>query len=174
MKKAPGFLAPAYSLALILLLLLTAACGTEGAPDDEEERDDNGDRSSRVLWDRQSPEPDDRDGDEEEDGERTSSVFPGRPGATSEAPAQAVAATPSGLQSNVATGPPCPRRQPEPAVMLPPAETSPETDKEALLALFEATGGENWDGSGTWGGFSPIGEWQGVTTDEGAGSLAWR
>ena len=48
----------------------------------------------------------------------------------------------------------------------PPAQTSPETDKDALLAIFNTTGGDSWDGSGTWAGRAPIGEWAGVTTEE--------
>ena len=48
----------------------------------------------------------------------------------------------------------------------PPAQTSAESDKEALLAIFDATDGDSWDESGTWAGRKPIGEWAGVTTDE--------
>ena len=51
----------------------------------------------------------------------------------------------------------------------PPAQTSAQTDKEALLAIFEATDGASWDSSGTWAGRAPISEWAGVTTDEWAG-----
>ena len=46
------------------------------------------------------------------------------------------------------------------------SETSPESDKEALIALFRATDGEYWDKTRIWLGFQPIGEWPGVTTDE--------
>ena len=60
----------------------------------------------------------------------------------------------------------CVRRRPGPNVMAPPAQTSPETDKEALLALFEATGGDSWDGSSTWAGRAPIGEWAGVSSGD--------
>ena len=56
--------------------------------------------------------------------------------------------------------PPCP------ALDIPAAQTSAETDRDALIAFFEATDGESWDESGTWAGFKPIGEWPGVTTDE--------
>ena len=49
--------------------------------------------------------------------------------------------------------------------MRPPAQTSPETDREALIAFFNATDGESWDSSGTWLGRAPIGEWPGVTTN---------
>ena len=48
----------------------------------------------------------------------------------------------------------------------PLAQTSAATDKDALLAIFNATDGPGWDKSGTWAGFAPIGEWAGVTTDE--------
>ena len=39
------------------------------------------------------------------------------------------------------------------------AQTSPETDREALVALYNATGGPNWDSSGNWLRDVPIGEW---------------
>ena len=57
---------------------------------------------------------------------------------------------------------PAPKRPENP----PPAQTSAETDKDALLAIFDATDGDSWDGSGTWAGRAPISEWAGVTTDE--------
>ena len=53
-----------------------------------------------------------------------------------------------------------------PAPNPPPAQTSAETDRDALLAIFNATDGDSWDGSSTWAGRAPIGEWAGVTTDE--------
>ena len=49
----------------------------------------------------------------------------------------------------------------------PPALTSAESDKDALLAIFDATDGDSWDESGTWAGRKPIGEWEGVTTRRG-------
>ena len=61
--------------------------------------------------------------------------------------------------------PPCASPQPASDVMRPPAQTSPETDREALVALFNATDGESWDSSGTWLSRTPIGEWLGVTTN---------
>ncbi len=57
---------------------------------------------------------------------------------------------------------PAPKRPENP----PPAQTSAETDRDALLAIFEATDGDSWDGSDTWAGHAPIGEWAGVTTNE--------
>ena len=56
--------------------------------------------------------------------------------------------------------------------MRPSPGTSPETDREALVALFNATDGENWDDSGTWASRLPIGEWEGVTTDDN-GRVIW-
>ena len=47
------------------------------------------------------------------------------------------------------------------------ATTSPETDREALVALFHATGGEHWHYNENWLSDAPIGEWIGVFTKEG-------
>ena len=52
------------------------------------------------------------------------------------------------------------------ATAVPPlAQTSPETDREALIALYNATGGPNWSGNYNWLSDVPISEWEGVTTD---------
>ena len=54
----------------------------------------------------------------------------------------------------------------EQAAARPPlAETSPETDREALVALYNATNGENWENSDNWLSDTPLGEWHGVTTN---------
>ena len=45
------------------------------------------------------------------------------------------------------------------------AQTSPETDREALVDFYDATGGLNWEESNNWLSELPIGEWYGVTTD---------
>ena len=47
----------------------------------------------------------------------------------------------------------------------PLVQTSPETDREALVALYNATGGPNWIRNNNWLSDVPISEWQGVTTD---------
>ncbi len=86
--------------------------------------------------------------------------------AQTEEPATTVAPEATMAPTATPAGPECPQRQPTPNVMLPAAQTSPETDKEALIALFNATNGESWDGSGTWLGRSPIGEWEGITTND--------
>ena len=45
------------------------------------------------------------------------------------------------------------------------ASGSVETDREALVALYNATDGENWDESNNWLSDLPLGEWHGVTTN---------
>ena len=45
------------------------------------------------------------------------------------------------------------------------AQTSPSTDREALVALYNATGGLNWRNNTNWLSGRPLGEWHGVTTD---------
>ena len=46
------------------------------------------------------------------------------------------------------------------------ANTSPETDREALVALYNATEGENWANNENWLSDVPLDEWHGVTTDD--------
>ena len=43
-------------------------------------------------------------------------------------------------------------------------EPGPVADMVALVALYEATGGDSWDNNSSWLSFRPIGEWHGVTT----------
>ena len=47
----------------------------------------------------------------------------------------------------------------------PLAQTSPETDREMLAALHNATDGPNWDQNENWLSDQPVAEWYGVTTD---------
>ena len=46
------------------------------------------------------------------------------------------------------------------------AQTSLETDREALVALYNATGGPDWSSNNNWLSDVPISEWEGVTTDD--------
>ena len=48
----------------------------------------------------------------------------------------------------------------------PAASGSAETDREALVALYNATNGENWTISDKWLSDAPLGEWHGVTTND--------
>ena len=41
----------------------------------------------------------------------------------------------------------------------------PSPDREALVALYNATGGANWTNNTNWLTNAPIGQWHGVTTD---------
>ena len=47
-----------------------------------------------------------------------------------------------------------------------PPSTPPEPDREALIALFNATGGEGWRNNKNWLSDAPLGEWHGVVTNE--------
>ena len=57
---------------------------------------------------------------------------------------------------------------PEPATTTAPpaASGSAETDREALVALYNATDGENWPLNKNWLSEAPLGEWRGVDTDD--------
>lgn len=48
-----------------------------------------------------------------------------------------------------------------------PDSTSAETDREALIALYNATDGPNWTNNNNWLSDEPIGEWYGVETEDG-------
>ena len=55
---------------------------------------------------------------------------------------------------------------PAAATAPPAASGSVETDREALVALYNATNGENWTLNEKWLSDAPLGEWEGVTTDD--------
>ena len=57
-----------------------------------------------------------------------------------------------------------PANTPAPAAV-PSTGTSPETDREALVALYNATGGRDWVRNDNWLSDAPIGEWYGIATD---------
>ena len=59
-----------------------------------------------------------------------------------------------------------------PTPKTPLANTSPETDREALVALYNATDGPNWANNENWLSGAPIGEWYGVRTDDN-GRVTW-
>ena len=44
--------------------------------------------------------------------------------------------------------------------------TGPDSDRAALITLYNATGGANWMNRTGWLSAAPMGEWDGVTTDE--------
>ena len=47
----------------------------------------------------------------------------------------------------------------------PLTQTSPETDREALVAFYNATGGPNWGSKSNWLSDSTLDSWSGVSTD---------
>ena len=79
------------------------------------------------------------------------------PTETPVSPAQTPTTTGSG-DAPTATDTPVPA-----AATAPPAASgSAETDREALVALYNATDGENWGDSENWLSDAPLGEWWGV------------
>ena len=40
-----------------------------------------------------------------------------------------------------------------------------QTDREALVALYSATDGPNWERKTNWGSGAPLSDWYGVTTN---------
>ena len=53
------------------------------------------------------------------------------------------------------------------AATAPPAVSgSAETDREALVALYNATNGQNWRYNDNWLSDAPLGEWYGVNTND--------
>ena len=79
---------------------------------------------------------------------------------------------PEGRSSSEQTSPETtmPSAEPSPkpkATARPPlAETSLETDREALVALYNATNGENWRRNANWLSDAPLWEWDGVTISD--------
>ena len=53
-----------------------------------------------------------------------------------------------------------------------PAPGSPATDREILVTFYNALDGPNWEDSGNWLSDAPLGEWDGVTTDDN-GRVIW-
>ena len=46
--------------------------------------------------------------------------------------------------------------------------SSPESDREALVALYNATDGQNWREKRSWLSDKPLGKWEDVATDDNA------
>ena len=93
---------------------------------------------------------------------------PSRPQATPQPTSRATVAptpTPTPRATVAPTPTPTPRATAAPTAGPPMAQTSPETDREALVALYNATGGPNWNASNNWLSDAPISEWGGVSTD---------
>ena len=81
---------------------------------------------------------------------------PASPARTPTTPGSGAAPTATDAPGAAATRPPLPTLGP----------TSAKTDREALVALYNATDGENWDESNSWLSDAPLGlGWKGVTTN---------
>ena len=86
--------------------------------------------------------------------------------------------------STAASGNGQPTAQPTPATeqattapaadetQLGPLPGSVAEDREALIAVYNALDGLNWEQQGNWLSDAPLGEWSGVTTDEN-GRVIW-
>ena len=72
------------------------------------------------------------------------------------------ASTPGSGVAPTATDTPAPADATAP----PAASRSAETDREALVALYNATDGENWRTSDNWLSDAPLDDWYGVATDD--------
>ena len=89
-----------------------------------------------------------------------------RPTSTPPAPADRTAGNPTEERVVTTSAPTAEAGTPTRAriVTPPPAGTSAETDRAALVAFYHATGGENW--TTKWESGAPVHRWHGVTTDE--------
>ena len=67
------------------------------------------------------------------------------------------------------TATPVPTATPRPTPTPQPTATPPfhEADRDALVALYHATGGPGWTNNHKWLSDAPLGEWHGVSTDAG-------
>ena len=51
-------------------------------------------------------------------------------------------------------------------ILLVAGNVAAQTDRETLMAVYDATDGPNWHQDTNWGSGRPLGEWHGVTTDQ--------
>ena len=56
-------------------------------------------------------------------------------------------------------------RSAQPGGTTPPIDGSVEEDRSALIALYNATGGDNWTNNTNWLSDRPLGQWHGVSTN---------
>ena len=139
MRKPKLFLG-IFALALILPLMLLA-CGGPDEPTDG------------TSQERATAEPADLPGSERAADEPETPASPAR-----------TPTTPGSGDTPTATDAPEP---PAAAATAPPAASgSVETDREALVILYNATDGENWDNSENWLSDAPLVVWEGVSTDD--------
>ena len=134
--RTPRLFLGIFALALLLPLLL--ACGGPDEPAD-------GPSSERAT--------------DEPDGRTSSGEVTAAPTTEGAEPSPGPRATAEPTRQRV-----FPISTPQPTAVPSLAPTSPETDREALVALFKATDGPNWNGNDNWLSDVPISEWEGVAT----------
>ena len=149
-----------FALALLLPLLLLA-CGGSDEPTDGP----SSERSTAEPTDL----PDSERATDEPDGRTSSGQTTAAPTAEGAEPPPTPSVTAGPTPAGIAT-PTRPRvipmSTPRSTDGPPMAQTSPETDREALVALYNATGGPHWKINNNWLSDVPISEWIGVTTDD--------
>ena len=90
------------------------------------------------------------------------------PDRTASTPTETPASPPPTPSTSGSRDAPTATDAPEPAATTAPpaASGSVETDRQALIALYNATGGDNWGENTGWLSDAPLGEWYGVATDD--------
>ena len=77
-------------------------------------------------------------------------------------PSPPIEPTPTPSPTIEPTATPSPTIEPTPTPSPTPETTSTETDREVLVALYNATDGPNWTNNTNWLSEEPIWEWYGV------------
>ena len=142
--RTPRLFLGIFALALLMPLLLLA-CGGSDEPTD-------GPASGRATDEPADPPDSERPTDEPE---------------TPASPARRPS-TPGSGDAPTATDAPGPAAATAPSA----ASGSAETDREALVAFYNATGGAYWGHQDNWLSDAPLGEWYGVTTNDD-GRVTW-
>ena len=85
--------------------------------------------------------------------------------ATTPKPTAAAPDRGSAVGSDTTTATPEPTAMETPESRTAPDQGSAETDRESLVALYNATDGPNWANNDNWFSDKPLSEWYGVITD---------
>ena len=149
--RTPRLFLGVIALALILPLLLLA-CGGSDEPTD---------RPARAT-----AEPTDMPDSERATTEPTDMPDSQRATAESDTPASSArtSSTPRAGDAPTATDAPRPTATRPPLPTIGP--TSAKTDRDALVALYNATNGEDWIFSYNWLSDAPLGQWSSVITND--------
>ena len=152
--RTPRLFLGIFALALLLPLLLLACGGSDEPADEPSSERATVEPTDLPDSERVTDEPTEMPDSERPTGEPEGNA--GEPeGNASSGQAAPEPTTPSAEPSST------PRATARP----PMAQTSAKTDREALIALYNATGGPNWKANYNWLSDVPITGWSGVTTD---------